>query len=87
VAVEKLNFKEFAKIALRQDALQTTFSTRVDIFYTQICLLIPIVSTFSTDTPGYVNQRVKLEFTADCEIQVPPNEGHCPPESVRHNPC
>jgi hypothetical protein len=29
-AVEKLNFQEFAKITLRQDALQTTSSARED---------------------------------------------------------
>ena len=36
VAVEKLVFAKFAKIKLRQDALQTTFSGFLDIFYPQI---------------------------------------------------
>jgi hypothetical protein len=33
VAVEKLAFQKSAEIELRQDALQTIFSARVDIFY------------------------------------------------------
>jgi hypothetical protein len=33
VGVEKLAVQKFAEIASRQDALQTTFSVRLDIFY------------------------------------------------------
>ena len=33
VGVEKLSFPKFAEIGLRQDALRTIFSARVDIFY------------------------------------------------------
>ena len=33
VAVEKLARREFAEIASRQEALQTIFPPRVDIFY------------------------------------------------------
>jgi hypothetical protein len=36
VAVEKLLPAKFAKIKLRQDALQTTFSVFLDIFYPRI---------------------------------------------------
>jgi len=36
VAVEKLILGELAKNSLRQDALQTIFSDRVDIFYHRI---------------------------------------------------
>jgi len=36
VAVEKLLRAKFAKIKLRQDALQTTFSIFLDIFYPPI---------------------------------------------------
>jgi hypothetical protein len=36
VAVEKLLPAKFAKIKLHQDALQTTFSVFLDIFYPQI---------------------------------------------------
>jgi hypothetical protein len=37
VGVEKVFFRKSAEIASRQDALQTTFSIPVDIFYPQIC--------------------------------------------------
>jgi 1,2-phenylacetyl-CoA epoxidase catalytic subunit len=35
VAVEKLASGKFAKNAMRQDALQTIFSGRIDMFYPQ----------------------------------------------------
>jgi hypothetical protein len=37
VAVEKLASEKLAEIETRQDALQTTFSARVDVFISQIC--------------------------------------------------
>jgi len=37
VAVEKLASGKFAENAMRQDALQTIFSGRLDIFYPRIC--------------------------------------------------
>ena len=36
VAVEKLTPEKFAEIGLRQDALQTTFSVRLDIFIPEV---------------------------------------------------
>jgi hypothetical protein len=36
VAVEKLSHRKFAKIASRQEALQTNFPSRLDIFHQPI---------------------------------------------------
>jgi len=36
VAVEKLSHRKFAEIASRQEALQTIFPSRLDIFYRPI---------------------------------------------------
>jgi hypothetical protein len=57
VAVEKLASEKLAKIETRQDALQTTFSVRVDIFYPPNCGCFEGNGVFSTATPVIANNR------------------------------
>jgi len=51
VSVEKLPAPKFAKIELRQDALGSIFSDRLDIFYPPKLGCLGRKESFSTDTP------------------------------------
>jgi len=53
VAVEKLLPAKFAKIKSRQEAPQSIFSGRVDIFYPPNFGCLGQKVSFSTATPGY----------------------------------
>jgi hypothetical protein len=53
VAVEKLLSAKFAKIKSRQDALQTIFSSRLDIFYPPNFGCLGLKASFSTATGDY----------------------------------
>ena len=53
MSVEKLPAPKFAKIELRQDALGSIFSGRLDIFYPPKLGCLGRKESFSTDTPDY----------------------------------
>jgi len=49
VAIEKLRLTKFAKIKLRQEALQMTFSVFLDIFYPPIVAVLTEMEFFVSD--------------------------------------
>jgi hypothetical protein len=51
VAVEKLLPAKYAKIKSRQDALQTTLSVFLDIFYLQFFVVLKKMEFFNTHRP------------------------------------
>jgi hypothetical protein len=59
VAVEKLLPAKFAKIKLRQEALQSLFSGRLDIFYAPNFGGFDPIATFSTPTGDYTQNPGK----------------------------
>jgi hypothetical protein len=50
VAVEKLNHQEMAEKTLHGEALQTTFSVWVDIFYPQLLVVLRKMEFFNSHT-------------------------------------
>jgi hypothetical protein len=58
VAVEKLLSAKFAKIKSRQDALQTIFSSRLDIFYPPNFGCLGLKASFSTATGVLTSLRL-----------------------------
>jgi hypothetical protein len=69
VAVEKLLLAKFAKIKLRQEAPQSIFSDRVDIFYPPNFGCLRRKGSFSTPTPVCDNY-FKLARTRESKRKV-----------------
>src|SRR2546421_5985923 len=75
VAVEKLSTPKFTKIKLRQEALQSISSGRLDVFYPPNSASFRGKGSFSTPTPDITHQpRVKIVFSVlTCTIARGPS--------------
>ena len=73
MAVEKLLPTKFAKIKLRQEALQSIFSGRLDIFYPPNFGCLGRKASFSTATPGYVNYPASPQPETHNDLDVRDN--------------
>jgi hypothetical protein len=65
VAAEKLASEKFAEMKWRQDAVQTIFSGRLDIFYAPNSAWLRPNWSFSTAAPDFVNLAGRLQSQAE----------------------